>query len=139
MDWAVVLRGNWDECVLLEPPPEVGQAVATRSAARQPGGGRWGKETTFEDARACLGLESTRGRCKRTVTRAEPCLRGLYSVVALLYWLLPPAAQAAGEVAWEGKETVTFSDAITAVRRWLWTQPATTAEGFRLLRSPWPC
>jgi hypothetical protein len=24
-------------------------------------------------------------------------------------------------VAWEGKATVTFSDAITAVRRWLWT------------------
>jgi hypothetical protein len=25
-------------------------------------------------------------------------------------------------VEWEGKATVTFSDAITAVRRWLWTQ-----------------
>jgi hypothetical protein len=24
-------------------------------------------------------------------------------------------------VAWEGKQAVTFSDAITAVRRWLWT------------------
>ena len=23
---------------------------------------------------------------------------------------------------WEGKDTVTFSDAIAAVRRWLWTE-----------------
>jgi hypothetical protein len=84
--------------------------------------GRWNIETTFEDSRAYLGLESTRGRCARTVSRAEPCLLGLYSVVALLYWLLPPAAQEQGVVAWEGKATVTFSDAITAVRRWLWTQ-----------------
>jgi hypothetical protein len=45
----------------------------------------------------------------------------LYSVVALLYAWLPATAQTEGEVAWEGKEAVTFSDAITAVRRWLWT------------------
>jgi hypothetical protein len=84
--------------------------------------GRWNIETTFEDARAYLGLESTRGWCARTVQRAEPCLLGLYSMVALLYAWLPAAAQAEGEVAWDGKATVTFSDAITAVRRWLWTQ-----------------
>lgn len=83
--------------------------------------GRWNIETTFEDARAYLGLESTRGRCERTVGRAEPCLLGLYSVVALLYWLLPAADQDQGTVEWEGKQTVTFADAISAVRRWLWT------------------
>lgn len=84
--------------------------------------GRWNIETTFEDSRAYLGLESTRGRCARTVSRAEPCLLGLYSVVALMYGLLPPEEQDQGTVAWAGKATVTFSDAITAVRRWLWTQ-----------------
>jgi DDE superfamily endonuclease/Archaeal putative transposase ISC1217 len=85
--------------------------------------GRWNIETTFEEARAYLGLESTRGWCARTVGRAEPCLLGLYSVVALLYWWLPAADQDQGVVDWEGKEvlTVTFSDAISAVRRWLWT------------------
>jgi DDE superfamily endonuclease/putative transposase ISC1217 len=82
--------------------------------------GRWNIETTFEDARAYLGLETTRGWCERTVGRAEPCLLGLYSVVALMYWLLPSADQDQGSVDWEGKETVTFSDAISAVRRWLW-------------------
>ena len=83
--------------------------------------GRWNIETTFEDARAYLGLESTRGWCARTVGRAEPCLLGLYSVVALMYWLLPAGEQEQGAVDWEGKQAVTFSDAITAVRRWLWT------------------
>jgi hypothetical protein len=83
--------------------------------------GRWNIETTFEDARAYLGLESTRGWCARTVLRAEPCLLGLYSVVALMYWLLPAEDQDQGTVEWEGKNSVTFSDAITAVRRWLWT------------------
>src|SRR5205807_8499496 len=55
--------------------------------------GRWNIETTFEEARAYLGLESTRGWCPQTVLRAEPCLLGLYSVVALRYWLLPAADQ----------------------------------------------
>jgi hypothetical protein len=84
--------------------------------------GRWNAETTFEEARAYLGLESTRGRCERTVQRAEPCLLGLYSVVALMYWLLPEQHQDQGTIGWEGKRAVTFSDAITAVRRWLWTR-----------------
>jgi hypothetical protein len=83
--------------------------------------GRWNVETTFEEARAYLGLESTRGWCKRTVLRAEPCLLGLYSVVALMYWLLPAEDQEQGGVEWAGKQGVTFSDAIAAVRRWLWT------------------
>ena len=44
------------------------------------------------------------------------------------------------EVAWEGKEAVTFSDAITAVRRWLWTHwvfpRAGHAEAFAKLPRP---
>jgi hypothetical protein len=81
---------------------------------------RWNIETTFQELRAYLGLETTRGWCARTVLRAAPCLFGLYTVVALLYEQLPAEAQGAGGVDWDGKEGVTFSDAITAVRRWLW-------------------
>jgi DDE superfamily endonuclease len=84
--------------------------------------GRWKSETTFEDRRAYLGLESTRGWCERTVGRAEPCLLGLYRVVSLRYEWLPTEEQQRGGVDWEGKAAVTFSDAITAVRRWLWTR-----------------
>lgn len=82
--------------------------------------GRWGIETTFQECRSCVGLETTRGRCERTVTRAAPCLFGLYSVVAALYHALP-AADRSGGVVWPGKTTVTFSDALTAVRRRVWT------------------
>jgi DDE superfamily endonuclease len=92
-------------------PPDVIESYA----------GRWNIETTFAEMRSYLGLEATRGRCERTVLRAEPCLFGLYSVVTLLYDQLPEEAQAEPGVGWEGKAAVTFSDAITAVRRWLWT------------------
>lgn len=77
-------------------------------------------ETTFQEMRCCLGLETTRGWCERTVLRAAPCLFGLYSVVAVLYHALPTERRTGG-VTWPGKTTVTFSDALAAVRRWLWT------------------
>jgi len=83
--------------------------------------GRWNIETMFQEMRAYLGLETTRGWSRSTVLRAAPCLFGLYGVVALLYWGLRQRGQIAGQVSWAQKEVVTFSDAITAVRRWLWT------------------
>ena len=83
--------------------------------------GRWNLETTFEELRAHLGLETTRGWCPPTVVRAAPCLFGLYAVVALLFHALP-APQRRGAVHWPGKESVTFSDALAAVRRWLWAE-----------------
>ena len=39
--------------------------------------------------------------------------------MAALYHLLP-AAKRGGRIDWPGKAGVTFSDALTAVRRWLW-------------------
>jgi hypothetical protein len=82
--------------------------------------GRWNLETTFQEMRSCLGLETTRGRKRESVLRAAPCLFGLYTLVALLYALLPSRTAPACAVVWAGKRHVTFSDAITAVRRWLW-------------------
>jgi hypothetical protein len=92
--------------------------------------GRWNIETLFQEARAYLGLGTTRGRCRSTVLRAEPCLLGLYGVVAWLYEQLSPEERAAG-IAWEGKQVVTFSDALTAVRRWLWRAWALETGGHR--------
>jgi hypothetical protein len=83
--------------------------------------GRWNIETTFQEARALLGLATTRGWCRATVLRAAPCLFGLYTVVALLYQALPEAKRRGG-VSWPGKAGVTFSDALSAVRRWLWVE-----------------
>jgi hypothetical protein len=83
--------------------------------------GRWNIETTFQEARSCLGLETTRGWCANTVLRAAPCLLGLYTAVALLYQALPQPKRG-GVVAWPGKSGVTFSDALASVRRWLWRE-----------------
>jgi hypothetical protein len=82
---------------------------------------RWNIETTFQELRALLGLETTRGWSRQTVLRMAPCLFGLYTVVALLYQGLP-ASKREGGVDWPGKSGVTFSDALRVVRRWLWRE-----------------
>ncbi len=82
---------------------------------------RWNIETTFQELRGYLGLETTQGWCQATVLRLAPCLFGLYTAVALLYAALP-ASKRSGSIAWPGKQVVTFSDALTAVRRWLWAE-----------------
>ena len=84
--------------------------------------GRWAIEATFEETREHVGLETTRGRCARTILRAEPCLFGLYTLVALWFSELPEKERETPAVGWTGqeKETLTFSDAITLVRRRIW-------------------
>ena len=83
--------------------------------------GRWSIETTFQEMRPYLGLETTRGRTETTVLRVVPCLFGLYSMVALVYERLRSRGRSTARVDWVGKVETTFSDAITTVRRWLWT------------------
>jgi DDE superfamily endonuclease len=93
--------------------------------------GRWNIETTFQEARAYLGLETTRGRVRDTVLRAEPCLLALYTVVVWLYLELPARYRRVRAVDWSGKVDVTFSDAITAVRRYLWVEGVFSISGHR--------
>jgi hypothetical protein len=81
---------------------------------------RWSIETTFQECREYLHLESTKGYCQRTVLRCTPCLFGLYTLVVLLYVQLPASARMRGAVVWQGKSTVTFSDMMTCVRRAIW-------------------
>jgi hypothetical protein len=100
---------------------------------------RWNIETTFQEARGCLGLESTRGWCRNTVLRAGPCLLGLYTVVAVLFAALPESKRV-GAVSWPGKTGVTFSDALCAVRRWLWAEAVLpqAGDGTALEKLPGP-
>jgi DDE superfamily endonuclease len=93
--------------------------------------GRWNEETTFQEMRSYLGLETTRGWKERTVLRLAPCLFGLYSVVACLYSQLPRRYARERAVQWPGKQDVTFSDGITAVRRWLWREWVFAIPGYR--------
>ncbi len=92
--------------------------------------GRWSLETTFQEMRSYLGLETTRGWRERTVLRVAPCLLGLYTVVVLLYVELP-ARYRQRLIDWPGKKDVTFSDAISAVRRWLWVEWVFAIPGHR--------
>jgi hypothetical protein len=93
--------------------------------------GRWNEETTFQEMRSYLGLETTRGWKEKTVLRAAPCLFGLYTLVACLYSQLPRQYARVRAVQWVGKVGVTFSDAITAVRRWLWLEWVFAIPGYK--------
>jgi hypothetical protein len=92
--------------------------------------GRWNEETTFQEMRSYLGLETTRGWKEKTVLRVAPCLFGLYTLVTCLYSQLPRRYAQVRGVEWVGKQGVTFSDAITAVRRWLWLQWVFAIPGY---------
>jgi hypothetical protein len=84
--------------------------------------GRWNIETTFQEMRSYLKLEKTRGWTKQTVLRTAPCLFGLYAVIALWYAELPSHWRKQQVVRYSRKRAMAFSDAITAVRRWLWDE-----------------
>ena len=100
--------------------------------------GRWNIETTFEEVRSYLHVQTTRGWSRSTVLRMAPCLFGLYTIVVWLYADLPGRSARVRVVNWPGKRDLTFSDAITAVRRWLWLEWVLTIlrhrEAFRKLR-----
>jgi hypothetical protein len=93
--------------------------------------GRWNIETTFEEIRSYLRMQTTRGWSRETVLRVGPCLFGLYTLVAWLYAELPKRWRRVRVVDWPGKRDVTFSDAITAVRRWLWLEWVLAIPGHR--------
>lgn len=85
-------------------------------------GARWNIETTFQEMRSYLGLETTRGWSRTTVLRMAPCLFVLYSLVVLLYDMLPARQRATPLISWKGKQTLAFSDMITRVRLHLWRE-----------------
>jgi hypothetical protein len=59
---------------------------------------------------------------RKTGRGTAPCLFGLFSVVVLLHARLSGCWTRTAHVAWAGKDHMTFSAAITAVRRWLWIE-----------------
>jgi len=89
---------------------------------------RWRMETTFQEARAHLGMETQRQWSDLAILRTTPALLGLCSCVTLWAHSLPrtqeaAAASPANAAAWYDKRQPTFSDAIAAVRRALWRAP----------------
>ena len=82
---------------------------------------RWTIETTCEESRAYLGLETQRQWADRAIERTTPCLLGLYSVVTLLAHALHPDGKVPIlRAAWYPKSQATFTDALAVVRRHIW-------------------
>jgi hypothetical protein len=82
---------------------------------------RWPIETTFQEMRAHLGLETTRQRTERSVTRTAPSLFGLFSLLCLIYAEhLRTHKPRPARTDWYVKSEPTFADAIATVRRLFW-------------------
>src|ERR687883_1485244 len=84
--------------------------------------GRWRTETTFEEARRHLGMETQRQWPDLAILRTTPALLGLFSLVTLwATWLEAQRGLVPECVRWYVKQTPTFSDALAWVRHELWT------------------
>ncbi|HEV2280106.1 MAG TPA: transposase [Acidobacteriaceae bacterium] len=87
---------------------------------------RWRVETTFQEVRTHLGVETQRQWSDRAIQRTTPALLALFSLITL--WADDLARHTAAALrphaaAWYRKSQPTFSDAIAAVRRALWCPP----------------
>jgi DDE superfamily endonuclease len=87
---------------------------------------RWRIETTFQEAREHLGVETQRQWSDLAILRTTPALLGLYSLITVwAHGLMatPATAVRPHAATWYNKSQPTFSDAIAAVRRVLWRPP----------------
>ena len=82
---------------------------------------RWSIEVTFEEVRAHLGVETQRQWSDGAIARTTPVLMGLFSLLCLMAnELLGNGVLEKGEAAWYQKDSGTFSDVLTLVRKELW-------------------
>ena len=87
---------------------------------------RWRVETTFQEVRAHLGVETQRRWSDLAIARTTPALLGLFSLVTIRMHGLIETRDAAirpRTAGWYGEPDLTFSDAIATVRRVLWCPP----------------
>jgi hypothetical protein len=82
---------------------------------------RWNIEVTFEELRAFLGFETQRQWSDRAIERTTPCLFGIFSLVTLMAKVLYSDELPVRQTSWYIKNDATFSDALAAVRRHLWS------------------
>jgi hypothetical protein len=84
---------------------------------------RWQMETTFQEARRHLGIETQRQWSELAIRRTTPALLGLFSLVTLFaHQRMMQSIGAVRRAAWYLKAHPTFSDALALVRKELWTQ-----------------
>lgn len=79
---------------------------------------RWGLETTFQEARRHLGVETLRNRSAKAIRRSVPLLLATYSLVVV--WFAKHASTPETHKQhrpWYTKASVTFSDMFAAARQ----------------------
>ena len=81
---------------------------------------RWQVETTFEEARAHLGMEIQRPWNDQAIARTTPLVLALFAIVALLaHTLIKKQACRMRQTAWYRKTKPTFADALAWIRKHL--------------------
>jgi len=79
---------------------------------------RWGLETTFQETRRHLGLETLRNRTAQAVGRSVPLLLATYSLIVVWFARHVRTPQAhVRATPWYRKSSVTFSDMLGAAQR----------------------
>ena len=82
---------------------------------------RWTVETTFEQARAHLGMETQRQWNDQAIAHSTPLVLALFAMVAILAdTLYKKTACRVRQTAWYRKTKPTFSDALAWVRKHIW-------------------
>jgi hypothetical protein len=89
---------------------------------------RWSMETTYEEARAHLGVETQRQWSDPAIFRTTPLLFGLYSLVTLyVQQNAERLALSPRRAAWYPKPAATFADALARLRQHLWFERFATS------------
>jgi hypothetical protein len=100
---------------------------------------RWSVETTYEEARAHLGVETQRQWSDPAIFRTTPLLFGLYSVVALyVHQNAERLALSPRRAAWYPKPAATFADALARLRQHLWFEHFVTSVAGIDMTEPLP-
>jgi len=86
---------------------------------------RWSVESTFEEAREHLGMETQRQWSDKAIQRTTPILLGLFSIVTwITFQLTQNEAIPIQKTAWYNKEKGTFPDCLFLVRMHIWKTQA---------------
>lgn len=89
---------------------------------------RWAVETTYEESRAHLGVETQRQWSDPAIFRTTPLLLGLYTAVALYtHQNAERLALSPRRAAWYPKPAPTFADALARLRQHFWLERIVTS------------
>jgi DDE superfamily endonuclease len=101
---------------------------------------RWAMETTYEESRAHLGVESQRQWSDKAVFRTAPLLFGLYSLVTLyVHQNAERLALSPRRALWYPKPAPTFADTLARLRQHLWfDQVIMSLENDDMTKAPSP-